>query len=121
MGVENAALCSFEKRAGHKTIGPTTVDPREGAPKEWTIEKRDQRINDPGPEISGVKDHDPTLEVGMRIHEPIPNDHISPEGSPGAPRFCAVRANLNLGPRPWEAQGFYQQPDSRMRPTKTFG
>ena len=74
----------------------------------------DHRKKSPGrnepPEKSGVKDHEPTLEAGMRVHESIPGDHIGPEGSLGTLRLCAVRANQNLGPRPCDTREFNQPP-----------
>ena len=76
------------KTAGHKTIGPTTVDPRVGAPDRWTIEKGCQGKNEPGTENSGVRDHEPTSENGLRDHEPIPGSYSSPEDPLGAPRLC---------------------------------
>ena len=66
------------------------------------------REHEPRPVKGDARENEPALQHEVRDHEPT-SSHCSPEGSPVAPRLCAVRAPP-FGPTPWESAEFNQPP-----------
>jgi len=98
-----AWMCCMEGLASMAKPVEEKKEPRPAQEKGKSL-----REHEPRPVKGDARENEPALQHEVRDHEPT-SSHCSPEGSPVAPRLCAVRAPP-FGPTPWESAEFNQPP-----------
>jgi hypothetical protein len=98
-----AWMCCMEGLASMAKPVEEKKEPRPAQEK-----RKGLREHEPRPVKGDARENEPALQHEVRDHEPT-SSYCSPEGSPVAPRLCAVRAPP-LGPTPWESAEFNQPP-----------
>ena len=98
-----AWMCCHEGLASMVNTKKENSETRPAQEKEKSL-----REHEPRPAKGDARENEPALQHEVRDHEPT-SSYCSPEGSPVAPRLCAVRAPP-LGPTPWESAEFNQPP-----------